>query len=313
MRGHPSASVCSAVFALAAERGGDVAAALHAGYDVASALGPKQPADGRHVTGTLGTLAAAAACARLLELGDDGVERALGLAATQAAGLAASVGTAGKPLHAGKAAADGMLAALLSEQGCTAPPVEPFTVTEPGVRSIVFKRHACCGLAQETIDALLAVPADHVRSVVLEVAPAVARLCRHAQPRDAAEARFSLHHCAALALARRDTGPAGFEAVDDPELTALRSLVTVVEADRPDTRAMVELADGRRVEATSAPDAPATDDELPAQWMRLEAKFRAAVDHPCATAIVEHVSAGRLLEAVYAAGMPRASASSVPS
>ena len=75
---------------------------------------------GWHATGTVGTFAAAAAAGRLLGLGPDAMEHALGLAATRAAGLKASFGTMAKPLHAGRAAAGGVLAALLAEQGFTA-------------------------------------------------------------------------------------------------------------------------------------------------------------------------------------------------
>jgi 2-methylcitrate dehydratase PrpD len=329
MGGHPSASVCSATLALAEERsadGPDVAAALLAGYDVAChlgvAVGPGHAAAGWHATGTLGTFASAAACARLLHLDPEATHRALGLAATQAAGMKASVGTSGKPLHAGKAASNGLLAALLAEQGSSAAalPIERFAELttdtfdglrpaariggEPGVRSIMFKRHACCGLAQGSVDALAALRAAHgfsavdVRNVKLESAPAVLAICHYERPSDAFEAKFSLPFSAAVAIAARDTGPDGFssESVRDPELVALAERVTTVERDTADTHVTVELVDGRRLQAVQPPDRPANDTELPEQWLRLVAKFERV-----ATPVLGDETAGRVVGQVRAA------------
>src|SRR5205807_5196095 len=77
---------------------------------------------GFHATGTVGTFGAAAACARLLELDAATTAVALGIAGTQAAGLKSMFGTMGKPLHAGKATANGLLAARLAARGFTANP-----------------------------------------------------------------------------------------------------------------------------------------------------------------------------------------------
>jgi 2-methylcitrate dehydratase PrpD len=74
---------------------------------------------GWHGTGTFG---AAAGAARLFGLTADGVATALGIAAVQAAGLLnAAAGTMCKPLHAGKAAMNGYLAAELAAGGFTSP------------------------------------------------------------------------------------------------------------------------------------------------------------------------------------------------
>ncbi len=306
MGGHPSASICAATLALAETRsadGADVAAAILAGYDVACqvaiVVGPAHSAAGWHATGTIGTLASAAACARVLRLDEDAVHRSLGLAATQAAGLKVSAGTAGKSLHTGKAAADGMLAALLAERGATAPAraVDELAAAagagldsrsslspiEPGVRSIVFRHHAACGLTNPVIDAILdlrathAFTADDVERVEVEAGPAVLDVCSYNLPKDELEARFSLPFCAALALAGRDTGQAGFtaETVADPELTGLCSRVVATKRDAAPARVTIELRDGRRLSAVCESEPPASDRELPAQWLRLVAKFTA--------------------------------------
>ena len=75
---------------------------------------------GFHATGTLGSFGAAAACAHLLGLDADKFATALGIAGTQAAGLKSMFGTMCKPLHAGKAAYHGLLAARLAQRGFTA-------------------------------------------------------------------------------------------------------------------------------------------------------------------------------------------------
>ena len=74
---------------------------------------------GFHATGTVGSFGAAAACAHLLGLDAEQFATALGIAGTQAAGLKSMFGTMCKPLHAGKAAYHGLLAAKLAQRGFT--------------------------------------------------------------------------------------------------------------------------------------------------------------------------------------------------
>src|SRR5581483_2480456 len=100
--------------------------AFVAGYEtecrIGRALGTEHYQRGFHATGTAGTFGAAAACSRLLGSDAGTTAVALGLAATQAAGLKSMFGTMAKPLHAGKAAANGLLAARLAAGGFTAAP-----------------------------------------------------------------------------------------------------------------------------------------------------------------------------------------------
>src|SRR5208282_4208919 len=84
------------------------------------AMAPRHYEDGFHSTGTAGTLGAAAAAAKLLELDRTHVERALGIAASEAAGLRENFGTMTKPFHAGRAAENGVVAAELAALGFTA-------------------------------------------------------------------------------------------------------------------------------------------------------------------------------------------------
>jgi len=77
---------------------------------------------GFHSTATVGSFGAAAAARLLLDLDESQMAIALGLAGTQAAGLKSMFGTMAKPFHAGRAAANGVLAARLVARGFTANP-----------------------------------------------------------------------------------------------------------------------------------------------------------------------------------------------
>src|SRR5215469_13079247 len=124
--GHPTVPVAPVVFALAEQRGASGADALMAfiaGVEaecrIARLLGPSHYAKGWHTTATAGTFGAAVAAARLLGVEGEALTHALGLAGTQAAGLKSVFGTMSKPLHPGKAAQNGLLAARLAARGFT--------------------------------------------------------------------------------------------------------------------------------------------------------------------------------------------------
>ena len=127
MPGHPSVAILPALLALAEERGSsgaDVLTAFVAGYELQCRIG-RTIAPGHydglgfHATATVGSFGAAAACAHLLGLDADRFATALGIAGTQAAGLKSMFGTMCKPLHAGKAAYHGLMAAKLAARGFT--------------------------------------------------------------------------------------------------------------------------------------------------------------------------------------------------
>ncbi|RWR00960.1 immunity protein [[Pantoea] beijingensis] len=123
-RGHPGTVILPTLLALAEESHPNTDGLLDAyiiGVEVAGRLGlaagQQHYKRGFHSTGTLGTLAAAAAAARLI--GADVAQTAiiLGLAATQASGLRAQFGSAVKPLHAGLAAQAAVISARLVQAG----------------------------------------------------------------------------------------------------------------------------------------------------------------------------------------------------
>lgn len=125
---HPGCTVIPAALSLAEERdksGKEFLEAIVVGYEVAIALGkginPSHRNHGFHSTGTIGSLAAAAASCKIMDLDFKETVNALGLAGTQAAGLLESdhAGTMGKHLHAGRAVQSGMISAILSQKGFT--------------------------------------------------------------------------------------------------------------------------------------------------------------------------------------------------
>lgn len=312
--GHPSVVLVPALLALAEARGASGAAfmtAFVAGYEtlcrIGSAVSPGHYALGFHATGTVGTFGAAAACAHLLQLDADDTAVALGIAATEAAGLKAMFGTMCKPLHAGKASADGMMAAQLAARGFTSrsdaieslqgfaathgPDFDPAAgLREPTsglhLRSNLFKYHAACYGTHAAIEAARHLRERHglhagdVRRIVVHAAAICDGVCNIAQPRTGLEAKFSLRHVVAMALSGTDTADmASFsdQTTNDPALTKLRDRVQV-ELVR-DCNAMtqsevvIETTDGATLRQRHDCGIPAVD--LAAQQLRLEEKFRA--------------------------------------
>ena len=311
MGGHPTVAVLPAVLALAEANGADGAALIAgfvAGYETLCRVGvlvaPGHYARGFHATATVGSFGAAAGCANLLGLDAAATATALGIAGTQAAGLKAMFGTMCKPLHAGKAAQNGVLAASLAargfssradvlecEQGFARTQSPDFNaaaaLAEPPrgwhVRDTLFKYHAACYLTHAPIECARelrrreAVDPAAIRDVVVRIDAGAAKVCHIPAPRTGLEAKFSLRLTSAMALAGVDTArlDSYSEALAaEPALVALRERVSVeFQRQWPHTLAemRVTLDDGRVVEARHDSGVPAAD--LAAQQRRLEAKF----------------------------------------
>jgi 2-methylcitrate dehydratase PrpD len=126
--GQPTSGVIPAVMALAEARGASGRALLEAyvvGFEATAKIAKSIPEAGRggwHGAGTLGTLGATLACAKLLKLDSGKVRMALGIATSMASGAACNYGTMTKPLGAGLAARSGVMAASLAQDGFTASP-----------------------------------------------------------------------------------------------------------------------------------------------------------------------------------------------
>jgi 2-methylcitrate dehydratase PrpD len=290
---HPGAPTISAAWALAQARGTDgitLLRAIVAGYEVSTRIGA---ALGRahyrywHNTGTVGCFGAASACASLLALDAPAHAHALATVGTFAAGLqqAFRMDSMSKPLHAGRAAESGLLAASMAQVGITGsldilegeagmgramsdgPDWEAALATlgsRYNITEMTFKNHGCCGHTFAAIDGTLAlaqqlaVDPETIRSVrICTYGPALA-VAGNPDPVTAAEARFSLPYVIATALRFGSVRLVAFspERLADPKTRALMRRIELavdpeLDAAFPGQRAArvrLELADGRTAE-----------------------------------------------------------------
>jgi 2-methylcitrate dehydratase PrpD len=315
--GHPTAVVLPAALAVAEARGAsgaDLIAAFVAGYEVACRvgryLGDAHYERGFHATATAGVVAAAAACGRLLGLDEHRMQSALGLAATQAAGLKSMFGTMAKPLHAGLAARNGLMAARLAAldfdggrgrleapqgYGAALSPCADLAAalaSPPAgmhIRNRLFKYHAACYGVNAAIECALAYRRDHPRrigDIVRIVARAHAsgeNMCNIAKPRDALQAKFSLRLNIAFGLLGFDTADLDVyspQRLNDPEAVRLRDLIEVVFVDdlnMMESELAIHTADGEHHVIRRDAGRPASD--LDEEERRLVAKFE-TLCHP---------------------------------
>jgi 2-methylcitrate dehydratase PrpD len=335
---HPGAPTIAAALATAQSARADGAAFLNgviAGYEISTRIGE---AMGRahyrfwHNTGTVGTFGAAAAAARILELDEECFAHALALATTFAAGLQQAFrgDSLSKPLHAGKAAENGLLAALAAREGVTGTldmlegeagfgramsgsPDWRAALATLGhhfhITHITSKNHACCGHTFAAIDGALeaqrrlkAASSDisRVRVATYRTALDVAGI---ANPQSAAEARFSLAYVIATALIHGSVRLAAFEPdrLADPSTRDLLSRIEIAVDDKidaafPGSRAAqvtIETRDGRREEVLQP--TRKGDPELPLTDAELEEKYL-----ELAVPVLGEPKAARLLQRLWA-------------
>jgi 2-methylcitrate dehydratase PrpD len=306
--------------------GRDLLTAFVAGYETVCRIGvtvwPGHYARGFHSTATAGSFGAAAACARLMRLDPAQTAMALGIAATQAAGLKSMFGTMCKPLHAGKAAQNGLLAARLAARGFTSRPdaiecAQGFAATQssafkpeaaledpPGgyyLRGNLFKFHAACFLTHAPIECARAVATrpgfspEQLAKIVLRIDRGADKVCNIAEPRTALELKFSLRCTIALALAGLDTASlATYSAAraQDPRLKSIADKVEIAFEDgwgSARAELKVTLADGSVLESTHDAGVPAAD--IAAQGRHIEAKFASLAEPILGAAGVRRLAA----------------------
>jgi 2-methylcitrate dehydratase PrpD len=275
---HPTSPVASALCAYASVNrvsGRDFMHAFILGFEAESRVGnavyPAHYDAGWHITGTAGVFGAATAIGRLLGLSEHEMIWAIGLAATQAAGLREMFGSMAKSFHPGRSAQNGYAAALLAQAG--------FTAGEHGIegprgfaavqaaaydlskitaglgvdfdlRVNTYKPFPCGIVNHPSIDGAIELHHAYridpraIAAVRLRVAPLVMDLCNQQDITRGLQGKFSVYHGAAVGLVRGKAGLQEYtdEAVNDPQVKRVREHTTAVgDATVTEDQAHIEV------------------------------------------------------------------------
>lgn len=333
---HPSAPLVPAAFAAAEVARASGAALLDAyvvGFEIEGRLGalmnPRHYQRGWHCTSTLGTIGAAAAACRLYGLDAAATGHALAIAASGASGLKENFGTMVKPLHAGLAARNGVLAALLARDGMTASALaiegpQGFlqamdsqgtgiagAIADLGSRweiidtGITVKLYPSCAGTHPTLDLILDMRREHsftvadVERIEIEVDSITPTVLIYDRPTTDLEAKFSMAFCAAAAVVDGHVGLETFEAsyLTHPDITSVMERVTMTVNKGFDngapalTQARVTIRlQGGRIDSRNAAGARGYPAN-PATDAELDVKFLS-----CAERALSRASSRRALE-----------------
>ncbi len=264
---HPGSSIISTVLALVEKEKADgrkAITAIVAGYETAIRVGravqPSHRNRGFHGTATCGTLGAAMAAAKLLNLSEQEMTYALGIAGTSASGFLQFLedGSEIKQYHPGKAAVLGLLAAYLAESGLTAPTdilegkrgffnalSDNYNISkctdglgkEFAIMDVYFKPYAACRHCHAPIQAILNLRENHKfeigRIEKIKVLTYKSAVDGHSDPNPKSEvgAKMSVPYSVAVALKTGWAGIKEFTPVffNDKEVSELASKVEVME------------------------------------------------------------------------------------
>ncbi|MBT2679238.1 MmgE/PrpD family protein [Bacillus sp. ISL-35] len=303
---HPSSPVFPAVLAFSEHQkktGKDVLEAFIIGCEVqarlALAVYPSHYWRGWHITGSVGGIGAASALSKLLDLDEERTSFAIGIAATDPTGLREMFGTMTKPYHPGKAAMNGMLAALIAGEGFTSS--KKALEAERGFIQVLseenkleiltdnwgekweieknsYKPFASGIVTHPAIDAIITIQkthslkADDVEEIHISGHPLVKELTGKTDFTTGLEGKFSVFHCVAAGFFNLKAGVNEFtdEFVNKPEVKDLRSKINLTVDDRikeDQVHLTVKLKDGRELShfvehAIGSMDLPMTDKQL---------------------------------------------------
>jgi 2-methylcitrate dehydratase PrpD len=310
---HPAGPVASAILALSEMQpvsGKDFLNALVLGVEtecrIGNAVYPNHYDVGWHITGTAGVFGSAAAVGKLLNLNEQQMVWALGLAASQPVGLRESFGSMNKSFNPGRAAGNGIFAAMLASKNFTSSDgmIEAkrgwanTISTKQDYNEIIgdlgkryeaalntYKPFACGIVMHPAIDAAIQLrdenklTADQIDRVDLKVHPLVLELTGKKTPQQGLEGKFSIYHAVAVALIEGAGGEKQFSdrAVNDPTVVALRSKVMPVVTpgiDPAQVDMTVVLKDGRTLHryiahAVGSVEVPMTDKQLETKFADL--------------------------------------------
>jgi 2-methylcitrate dehydratase PrpD len=321
---HPTSPVASALFAYASVHpvsGRDFMEAFILGFEAESRIGnavyPAHYDAGWHITGTAGVFGAATAIGKLLNLQGHEMIWAIGLAATQAAGLREMFGSMAKAFHPGRAAQNGYAAALLAQAGFTAGEhslegPRGFAAVQAAqydlskitarlgedfdLRANTYKPFPCGIVNHPTIDGCIQLHDEHmpapaaIASVRLRVAPLVMDLCNQQGITKGLQGKFSVYHGAAIGLVRGKAGIQEYtdDAVNHPDIKRVRELTTAVgdtSITEDQAHIEVQLTTGQKL--TRFVEQSLGNIHRPMSDKQLEGKFRDQAVASLAAAQVE--------------------------
>lgn len=315
---HPTTPVLAAVLTLGQKEritGAEFLLAYVLGVEVecriADAINPRHYQSGFHSTATMGGLGAAVAAGKILRLKEPQLLATLGIAASMASGLRENFGTMTKPLHAGRAAENGVTAALLARDGFTAAPNileaargffnamaggyedskirgclgSPYFMKQPGISIKPYPSGSLSHPAQDLILDLVKehdVKAENIERIEVGTNSNVPNALIYPMPKTALEGKFSIPFCMAIAVLERKAGIAQFQdrKVRGKKVVELMKRVTLyvdeelerLGYDQVRSRVRVKLKDGRVLEGRY--DVARGHPAKPMSWAELTEKFR---------------------------------------
>ena len=281
---HPAGPVASAILAYAElhpVNGKDFLNALVLGVETECRIGnsvyPNHYDVGWHITGTAGVFGSVTAIGKLMGLDEQQMVYAIGLAASQPVGLRESFGSMNKSFNPGRAASNGLFAAILAAKGFTSS--DQMIEAKRGWANTIstkqdyseitdglgqhyeaalntYKPFACGIVMHPAIDAAIQLrnenkfTPDQIERVELKVHPLVLELTGKKTPNEGLEGKFSIYHAVAVALVQGAGGEKQFsdQAVRDPVIVALRAKVVpvITPGIKPEQVDMtIVLKDGR--------------------------------------------------------------------
>ncbi len=290
---------------------------------------PQHYQRGMHSSGTVGTFGAYAAAAKLLGLKGAELRSGFGIAASMAAGIRCNFGTMTKPLHVGRAAENGLTAALLAQRGFTADADaldgpwgffavqgggvsaekigqgfgKTWTIVDPGVS---IKPYPCGVLTHPTIDLMLRLVTDHeikpddIDSVKVCAGTNILSPIRYPIAANHLQAKFSLPAALAMIALARKAGKREFsdEFVASAPMQAMqRKIATEFDPeiekmgfDKMRSRISIRLKSGRAVEGW-ADERYRGGPDRPLSDAELEAKVRS-----CCEGVLDPAEQSRLID-----------------
>ena len=290
---HPTIPPLSSALVMAQKLGGidgkTFMLAFLTGFEVECKISewmlPQHYVKGMHSSGTVGTFGAYAAAAKLLKLNGDKLRSGFGIAASFAAGIRCNFGTMTKPLHVGRAAENGVTAALLAARGFTADPDaldgpwgfyavqgggvsaektsqgfgNVWTIVEPGVS---IKPYPCGVLTHPTIDLMLKLVSEHdvkpddIDAVTVYAGTNILNPIRYPIAANHLQAKFSLPAALAMIALARKAGKREFsdEFVASASMQAMQKQITTqldpeiekLGFDKMRSRIVIRLKNGRQ-------------------------------------------------------------------